>query len=224
MATDASDLNVFAEQFGRGFVSVLRRWVTVIIIITVFILLVYFIIQIVLRVKRNRKITKEQNEILIKGKLICKRFRLHHLYTSEEDKKLVDMGKISSYVRVKEKEDIYSIFAVKKGFMDYKFIKIKPDRHSNLFGDVTLFDWNFILDLQSKFYVMNVNELTIKRIKKINESVGVDSIGNLAPVIQKSVQVNPRHRIRLRESKLIKIPDENISSIAQGISDYLGGK
>ncbi len=193
------------------------------ILLFIFVFFAFVVIKLVIRFRRNKLISEEQNKLLHAGKLTAKKLRLRYLFTSEDGKKLVNIGKIVSFVKIKEGNEVYDVFITKKGFDEYRFYKVKPDRHSKLFADVVLYDWNFKLDAENKFMVLNTDKLDKDKVEKLSQEVGVDSIGLLSPLIHKAVQVNPLHRIQLRMTKLIKVPDEGITETTQQVIQYLTG-
>jgi hypothetical protein len=221
-----ADAVQFLYGVGDSIAIAFRRVIGFLLVIAFIALFIYIIIFFVIKIKRHRNITAEQNRLLRKGRIYAKKFKLRNLYTSVEGKKIVNVGNIVSLVKVKDLADKkeYYIFGTKKGMLEYRFWKVPIGHHTKIFGDITLTDWNFKLDLENRFMVLNDIVTESEKIyKPAKEVIGVDTIGGLSPVVAKAVQTNPRHRIRLRESKLIKIPDENISTISEGVSQYLEG-
>lgn len=209
--------------------ATMRRFAGFVVTMTIVATVFYLMLRFIANYRRNRLISEEHNKMLNAGKLSAKALKLRFLFTSDDNKKLVNVGKISAYVRIKpEHGDTvpeWHVFAVKKGmFGEYRFFKTSPDRHSKLFTDVTLYDWNFVMDTQNKFFVINRHVLPDSKVIKMSNEAGVDSIGLLSPVIMKAVQVNPIHRIQLRMTKLIKVPDENLATSIQAVSMYLAGQ
>jgi hypothetical protein len=209
--------------------ATMRRFAGFVVTVTIIATLFYLMLKFISNYRRNRLISEEHNKMLSAGRLSAKALKLRFLFTSDDNKKLINNGKISAFVRIKPEhgEDVkeWHVFAVKKGmFGEYRFFKTAPDRHSKLFTDVTLYDWNFVMDTQNKFFIINRHTLPDARVIKMSNEAGVDSIGLLSPVIMKAVQVNPIHRIQLRMTKLIKVPDENLTSSLQAVSMYLAGQ
>jgi hypothetical protein len=206
--------------------TALRQLFGFIAVVLILAFLGYIFITVLTRLRQARSVSEEQNQVLLNGKKTAKALRLHTLYTSADQKKTVKLGKIVSFVKALDDHDQeWHIFAVKKGLGEHWFYMVKPERHSKLFADVILYDWNFRLDAESK-YLISTDNLSVQRaIEKMPNKTeqGIDSIGLLTPTIHKAVQVNPLHRIQIRITKLIKIPDETALSMADQTTQYLQG-
>jgi hypothetical protein len=227
MAIDTSPIGFLSDTV-TSIINTFKWMIGIVIFIFFFVFVAFVVIKLIVRWKRNKLISEEQNKILHAGKLNAQRYKLRYLFTSDDNRKLVNIGKIVSFVKVKErtpeKEEIFDVFVVKRGFDEYRFYKIKPERHSRLFVDIILYDWNFSLDAENKYMVINTEHLSVDKVpKKLGHEAGVDSIGLLSPVIHKAVQVNPLHRIQLRMTKLIKMPDEGMAESTQQVVQYLTG-
>ena len=210
----------------QGVVDFMKHILSIAILLFVLVFVGYTVIWFVARIKRNRQISEAQRQMLNAGRLNVQRLRLRHLFTSDQNKKLVNVGKISSFIKVQDSEtkEISHIFAVRKGRLDeYRFYKVPMSRHSSLFADVVLYDWNFRLDAENKYMVLNSGKIEDRVMRKVAGETGIDSIGLLSPVINKAVQVNPVHRMQLRMTKLVKMPDEGMMQVNQGVSGYLTG-
>ena len=211
----------FTDVFGSFLTSVkiVAMWGLILFLIAIFI---YVAIYIFIRIKKNANLEDDLKDIIRKGKINKDKMKLRNLFTSSDTGKLINEGKIISYVEVEEEKSKkgnpntldkskvgrYSIFAIRKGF-ENMFFKVNKNKHSKLSGDIILDDWNFVLDEQSKFMIINKNKLTINSAKYETEKIGVDTLSKFSPIIQNCILANPFHRIRVRERKLIKLPEEN---------------
>lgn len=217
----------FFTDVGSSVFEFFRKLVTFSVTLFIIGISIYLGLSFMARWRRNRNITDEQNKLLIAGRVPAKQLRLRFLFTSEDNKKLMNIGRIQAFVQIKVKDDdgtikTYDVFIVKKGFGEYRFFKVPPDRHSRPFADVTLYDWNFTLDWGNKYMVPNFAEPKMDKVKKSIFESGIDSIGLLAPAVHKAVQVNPIHRIQLRMTKMIKVPDESVQTMGEPLQQYLG--
>ena len=207
--------NSVGNAFGSIFSSIklLVTWLLILFFIGLFI---YITIYIFIRIKKNANLEDDLKDIIRKGKINKDKMKLRNLFTSNNTGKLINEGKIISYVEVEEEKknerklggERFSIFAVRKGFENL-FFKVNKNKHSKLGGDIILDDWNFVIDEQSKFMIINKNKLTINSAKYETEKIGVDTLSKFSPIIQNCILANPFHRIRVRERKLIKLPEEN---------------
>jgi hypothetical protein len=216
----------FFSDVGSSVFIFFRKLVTVSVTIFIIGITIYLGLALMARWRRNRNTSDEQNRLLVAGRVPAKRLRLRFLFTSEDNKKLVNIGRIVGFVQVKVKNDadeikIYDIFITRKGFGEYRFYKVPPERHSRAFADVTLYDWNFTLDWENKYMVPNFAEAKMDKVHKSMYESGVDTIGLLAPAVHKAVQVNPIHRIQLRMTKMIKVPDESTQTMGEPLQQYL---
>jgi hypothetical protein len=208
----------FMFAIGEAIFEGLRAVLVWLLILVVIIIVFNIVARIVMRRKRNKFVTHEQGMILNAGKRAVKEKRLRDLFISDSGKKPVNMGKIIGFTRIedtiRDKDEVRKqekhVFIVKNRFRELAFFKVTPDRHTDAIGDVTLLDWNFTLDPETRFLVPNFREAVIiesRRMRFIKES-GIDSIGSLKPIIHKAVQINPLHRIMIRLKSLIDLGDE----------------
>jgi len=199
----------FTDIFGGllASIKIIAMWGLILLFIALFI---YVVIYVFIRIKKNSNLEDDLKDIIRKGKINKNNMKLRNLFTSNNAGKLINEGKIISYVEVEENpnKERYSIFAARKGF-ETLFFKVVKDKHSKLGGDVILDEWNFVIDEQSRFMVINKNKLTINSAKYETEKIGVDTLSKFSPIIQNCILANPFHRIRVRERKLIKLPEEN---------------
>lgn len=212
--------------FAQGVADFLKHMLSIAILLFVLIFVGYTVIWFLARIKRNRQISEAQRQMLSAGRLNVQRLRLRHLFTSDENRKLMNVGRITSYIKVQDSDtkQISHIFAVRKGRLDeYRFYKVPELRHGRLFADVVLYDWNFKLDAENKYMIINTGRIEDRVMRKVAGETGIDSIGLLSPVINKAVQVNPVHRMQLRMTKLVKMPDEGMMQVNAGVSGYLTG-
>jgi hypothetical protein len=217
--TITETISGFIFSVGDFLFNFLRSILIWVLILVVLILVFNVIIRTIMRRKRNKFVTHEQEVILNAGKRAVKEKRLRDLFISDKGKKPVNLGKIIGFTRVVDKDKVQEdIFIVKNRFRDLKFFKVRPDRHSDAVGDVTLYDWNFTLDPETRFLIPNFRDsVKIESVKmKFVKESGIDSIGSLKPVIHKAVQINPLHRIMIRLKSLIDMGDER--------SDYQEGR
>lgn len=185
---------------------------TIILYLSITIFLIYVISYILIRQKKNKQLESIQREILREGAINVKKFRLRYLFTSNKGINPINEGNIIAYVMAKNDNDLYSIFAVRKTkFAQVEFYKVPQGKHSDLFRDVTLSDWNFNLDDKNLFMIKN-KELVANQGQYDDKNSSVDTIGNLAPLVHKAILANFIHRIRLREKKLIKLGEDEIQT------------
>ena len=173
------------------------------------------------RSKTKLKLNDVQNDILKEGKHIVNDCMLRNLYLSEEGSKQINAGKIQSCVIIEEDKIKYYIIAIKKGiFPNYSFYKIKFDdvirnEKDELFGDVIIKKWNFKKDNSDIFLVYNEdNEIKSEVVKDTNR-IGVDTIARVSPLVANAILINAEHRLRMRESKLIKLPSDDSGGFIQ---------
>jgi hypothetical protein len=172
--------------------------------------LIYIVSYIVIRRKKHRELEDQQLEILREGKINVKKFRLRSLFTSNNYANPLNEGKIVAYVRARDNDKDLSVFAVRpRPLSSIKFFVVGSDEHTKLFRDVTLKHWNFTLNEQKLFYVLN--SIKVNRLVPYDkETKSFDTIGQMAPLVHKGILANFEHRIRLRERKLIKMPEEEL--------------
>lgn len=176
------------------------------------IVVIYVISSMLMRRKRNKELESVQKEIMREGAVNVRKFKLRNLFTSNKGTNPINEGKIVAYALVKNDEHLYSVFAVRKNnFAQIEFYKVPSGKHTQLFRDVTLEEWNFAYDDKNLFLIKNVEQ--VPNDAKYDEAKGsVDTIGNLAPLVHKAILANYIHRIRLREKKLIKLAEEELQS------------
>jgi len=138
------------------------------------------------------------------------KLKLRYLFTSDNLENPVNEGKILAYVVGSLNEKRYSIFAIRnKPLSQLKFFAVQVGRHTKLFRDVMLKDWNFILDKNKLFYVKNETE--VERNVPFDDAKKIfDILGNMSPLVHKAILANYEHRMRLRERKLIKLPEDEM--------------
>jgi hypothetical protein len=172
---------------------------------------IYIISYIIIRHKKNKELEDLQQEIMREGRANAKKLHLRHLFTSNNYKNPVNEGKIISYVLGKDNGQTYSIFAVKQSpLSSIMFYRVGNKEHTELFRDVTLKEWNFGMDDTGTFLVSN-NNTTNRRIRIVDDKeFKVDTVANLSPLVGKGILANFIHRIRVRERKLIKLPEEEM--------------
>lgn len=213
------NLQAMIFDMGLNIVQSLKQIVTVVVIIVVLLVFVFVFFVNMKRYMSNRDLENELQQILKKGAINVRKNKLRNLYTSLDNSNLHLEGKIVAYVQVLDvincksrnsKPDLKtkitsSIFAVRKDMLGATiFFKIPFNRHSKLFGDMVLYDWNFKLK-SDKYYVINTDDY-LKPVKYKGKEIGVDTLGKIAPLIAKSIKANYAHNMRMRESKLIKVP------------------
>ena len=146
--------------------------------------------------------------IQISGKANVKDLSLTHLWLSDNGSKKVDAGKIVSFVKIKDKgKEINNCIVVKERKLEpFKFYLVddKTIINKHITGDIILNSWNFRLDDNNNFYVKNKQEVILIEPLVEGAMVGVDTLKKLAPLVHSSINANPIHRIRLRESRLIR--------------------
>lgn len=165
----------------------------------------------VMKKRDNRNIEGERLNIMVSGKPNVARLPLGSLWLSEDGNKRTKIGKIVSYtqlgVKVKDKEEVLHCFVTKrKRFepLEFYLIPINCIKDNRIQGDVISTLWNFRLDENSSFYIPNeMKKIVIEGL--INDlSVGVDTLSKVAPLVNASIRANPVHRIRMRETGLIR--------------------
>jgi len=189
--------------------NALRVVFTILSILFFFAFFVYILMIILYNHKRNQSLETDMQKIIREGRGIVRKNKIGSLYLSSNYKKPIHVGKIISTLLIKEvNEKISRVFVLKTGtFKPFIFMKCSTfDMKGDLTGDITLKRWNFTNDEEGKFYIENTISYDIN-VKKINDEL-VDVLSNIAPMVHKSILANPIHRIRLREKKLIKLPDE----------------
>lgn len=190
------------------FLYSIRIFVIFLIVFGIFFGLYYFY----RRRKEYYSLTEELQEVLINGKQTVKENKLKNFYTSKDGENILYVGKIISLVQVEENNPhdntIYSIIAIRQRlFKPLKFYKLNSECHGNIFKDVVSNVWNFRLDDRSYYYIENMNKL--QELEKIpTNRVGIDTIARVTPIVTHAIQINAKHRIRMREQKLIKEPTD----------------
>lgn len=205
--------NISGMMFSIGdmIFNFLRAILVWVLLLVVLIFIFNVIIKTIMKRKRNKFVTHEQEMILNVGKRAVKEKRLRDLFLSDSGKKPLNLGKIIGFTRIQENDKSQSdIFIVKNRYKDLKFFKVNPKQHGDVVGDVVLYNWNFTLDPDTRFLIPNFRDainVESQRMGFVKES-GIDSIGSLKPVIHKAVQINPLHRIMIRLKSLIDLGDE----------------
>lgn len=167
------------------------------------------------KIKQNSELESVQRDIIRKGKINVKRKKLNKFYTSIKGNKPVLEGKIIAQVEAIEDEKKYNIFAIRQSPLSKTvFIKMKPENHSKLFGDVISYNWNYILSSNNMFLIENTIEP--KGTPQVTDKIGVNTLRNISPLISDSILANWYHRIKIREKKLIKLPESDIERARMG--------
>jgi hypothetical protein len=160
------------------------------------------------RRKQNREMEERQAEVLRKGRSNAKRLKLRRLYSSKDGAHPMLEGSILAYAEAEDGKRHYALFAARKARFDApRFYKVDKGRHGPLFRDVTLMDWNFSLDDEGCFLLPNETK-TVRSIPYDKDMKSVDTLGNIAPLVHKAILGNYIHRIRMREHRLIKLPEQ----------------
>src|SRR3989304_5325106 len=95
--------NSVGNAFGSIFSSIklLVTWLLILFFIGLFI---YITIYIFIRIKKNANLEDDLKDIIRKGKINKDKMKLRNLFTSNNTGKLINEGKIISYVEVEENE------------------------------------------------------------------------------------------------------------------------
>jgi len=201
---------VIKQSAYYSLISALKFVLTVVAIMFFIFLVIYFVSYLVIRNKQHQRMGGDLQDILREGRINVKLNGLRNLFTSVENNKLVNVGKIISFVRVKDNlkaTNFSAIFAVKSGVYDIKFYKVKEKDYDSLSGDVILRNWNYKVKGDGRFLELN-EDINIEEMSDKYEAIGVDTLKKLSPLVHSSILANAYHRIKLREKKLIKMPDE----------------
>lgn len=195
----------------------LRAMLFFIAVVGTLALIVYSFFASMVRRKKFRNLDNFQQRIIRSGKVLARKKRLNRLYITVNGDKPVFVGKIDAYVPQtyetnkdgKNIKYIYSVFAIRSSkFSDYKFYRVNELRHTRLEGDIKLLNWNFILSKTTGYYEINNNKAPSNDIEPYENEM-IDVVGNIHPIIQKSVLADPFHRKEVRKSKLIKLQHED---------------
>jgi len=190
------------------FINVIRIILTILASAFLFGFFVYVMLVIIYNHKRNQSLETDMAKILREGRSNAVKNKMGSLYLSVNFRKLTYIGKIVSSILIKEASNVYRTFVLKTGlFNPYIFIKCNPIDTDKNTGDITIKKWNFVKDEENKFYIEN--KVRFNTLVKKRDKDTIDVLGKMAPMVHKSILANPIHRIRLREKKLIKLPDED---------------
>lgn len=175
-------------------------------------IVVYFISALYVRKKNSQKLTSEQEGILRYGRLFVGVRGLRHLYISSKAGKSVNVGDIKGVIFTQKEDGTpdKTIVGVRKDFKsahDFYMIDFNSE-HAEWKGDVYVEEWNFVKTGDDMFLVPNTNSY-FKYVKtKDAKDYGVDTLRTLQLSVQNAILANAYHRIRIREKKLIKNPEE----------------
>jgi len=200
----------------EGIINSLIGFLTYIFYFVLFAVLIFSVGLLVIRSKQQKKLNDAQQEVLREGKVLVDCNNLRNLYLSNVGDKLTNVGEIKSCVNIVDYDKNNKVVvAVKKGFLNpyvfYKFDKslIKDlNNKGEPFNDIVLKEWNFVKDKKDFTLITNKNEeIKLKRVDD-KSKIGVDTIKNISPTINSAIQVNAGHTIRMRENKLLKLPED----------------
>ena len=165
----------------------------------------------VIKKRNNKNIDSDRLNIIVNGKPNVKKLHLGSLWLSDKGDKRTKAGNIISYVKagveIEGKEKILNCFVIKRKRFEPPEFYLIPNNEikDNLIkGDVICTLWNFRLDENSSFHIPNeIKNIVIDSVAE-DASVGVDTLKKVAPLVDASIRANPVHRIRMRETGLIR--------------------
>jgi hypothetical protein len=169
-----------------------------------------------IRKVRDDRVALNSQKIIEQSKL-TKPAMLNDLYLSgDKDYPQIRLGKIIGYTRVKNILDEESdVFVFKKGgfpfsmFEEGKAIRVNPDRHSDMIGDVVIEGISLVA--HGGFYFVNDEHLDTERIDRtikteVIRQYTMDVLRDVKIISDMAVGINPDQTKMLEGKSLLKIP------------------
>lgn len=172
-----------------------------------------------IRKVRDDRVALNAQKIVEQSKL-TKPTMLGDLYLSgDKDYPQIRLGKIIGYTRIKnilgEEEDV---FVFKKAgfpfsmFEEGKAIRIDPDRHSDMIGDIII--QGISLVSHGGFYYINDEHLNIERIDRtikteVVRQYTMDVLRDVKIISDMAVGINPEQTKYIEGKSLLKIPSRS---------------
>jgi len=169
-----------------------------------------------IRKVRDDRVALNSQKIIEQSKL-TKPAMLNDLYISgDKEHPQIRLGKIIGYTRVKNILDEESdVFVFKKGgfpfsmFEEGKAIRVNPDRHSDMIGDVVIEGISLVA--HGGFYFVNDEHLDTERIDRtikteVIRQYTMDVLRDVKIISDMAVGINPDQTKMLEGKSLLKIP------------------
>lgn len=212
----------------RGVVAMMRTLRTLVIWTIVIGIAVYGVWYFFIRKERDDRVHLNAKRV-IEQSLIYKSPFLRDLYISgDKNHPQVRLGKITGYSRVAnvkgEQEDV---FVFKRAgfpfgiFEEHKAIRVPPDKHSDLIGDVVIEGISLIYF--GGFFYVNSDYLDYEKIDQtitteIKRTTMFDMLKDWKVVIDMALGISPEHQKVLERKDLLKIPSRSPQSGDEGTS------
>ena len=133
------------------------------------------------------------------------------IYDVKEGVKVVDEVKEEDIVGVNDED----VFVVQNAAFPFSFfsepmvIRVKPDHHTALVGDVILHGYSLVK--HSEYFYLNHESLNTVRIdfnilQEAKRGVMFLMLSDLKGIVDQAIGINPGHNIELEKSKMMKLP------------------
>ena len=118
--------------------------------------------------------------------------------------------KVPDYTIGKEEQDV---FILKKGlFQEPLVVRVSPEDHDELVGDVTL--KGFSLIPHSEYMFLNSDYLDVRKIdfailKEAERGIMFESLRDMKSIVDKAVGLDSSHKKDIEKKNLVDIPDQS---------------
>jgi hypothetical protein len=183
-----------------------------------------------IRKVRDDRVALNSQRIIEQSKL-TKPTMLNDLYLSGDmEHPQIRLGKIIGYTRVKNiKDEEEDVFVFKKAgfpfsmFEEGKPIRITPDRHSDMIGDIIIEGISLVS--HGGFYYINDQHLDTERIDRtikteIFRQYTMDVLRDVKIISDMAVGINPEQTKFIEGKSLLKIPSRQDPSVQQQQGSY----
>ena len=133
------------------------------------------------------------------------------------EKKVLDK-ETNTYVPVydsgKEEQDVFSV--AKRGIMSFftdpYVIRVSPEEHDDIVGDVTL--KGFSLLPHSEFWFLNSDYLDVRKIdyailKEAERGIMFETLRDMKSIVDKATGVDSEHKKFIEKKNLVEVPEAN---------------
>jgi hypothetical protein len=199
------------------------KWALVgVLIIGIAVWAVWFLF---IRKVRDDRVALNAQKIVEQAKLTKPEFLGDLFLSGDKEHPEIRLGKIVGYTRVKnilgEEEDV---FCFKKTgfpmslFEDSKAIRVNPDYHSKMIGDVIIEGISLVA--HGGFYYINEEHLNVERVDRtikteVLRQYTMDVLRDVKIISDQAIGINPAHQQFLEGKSLLKIPSRSDNSPIQ---------